>query len=78
MSLQDKLKRIQTAIDLKEKMEIVYLKPNDEKSRRTLLPRVVGELSYNGKPFLGVQGYCMERQDDRVFRVDRILEIAVL
>jgi predicted DNA-binding transcriptional regulator YafY len=35
----------------------------------------VGELSYEGRPFLGLEAYCHSRKDRRNFRVDRILEM---
>lgn len=37
----------------------------------------IGEMEYIGKSFFGVEGYCLERKETRVFRVDRILEMAV-
>ncbi len=74
-SPQEKLKMIQDAIANKSKLEITYLKSNDIKSKRTILPKKVGEMEYMGKDYLGVEAYCFLRKDDRVFRVDRILEI---
>jgi len=38
----------------------------------------VGEFSYSGKKFLGLQGYCFERKDLRTFRIDRILDIELI
>ncbi len=75
MSLDNKLARIHRAIADDETLEIVYLKANDIKSKRSIKPQNVGEMEYLGKPFLGVEGYCLKRKDTRVFRVDRILEI---
>lgn len=73
--LEEKIKIIKEAIENKSQLSIVYLKPNDEKSRRIIQPYEVGEFSYNGKNFLGVYAYCYKRKEDRVFRIDRILEI---
>ena len=75
MSLDDKLKRIHRAIADEETLDIVYLKANDVKSKRSIKPQNVGKMDYLGKPFIGVEGYCLKRRDMRVFRVDRILEI---
>ena len=75
MSLDEKLKRIHRAIADDETLDIVYLKANDVKSKRSIKPQNVGEMEYVGKPFIGVEGYCLKRNDIRVFRVDRILEI---
>lgn len=73
--LADKVAMIERAIEKKAALQIVYLKPNDEKSRRVIEPAMIGEMEYQGKSFLGVRAFCMERKEDRTFRVDRILEI---
>ncbi len=77
MSLEEKMNRIEKAIQAKQKLKITYLKTNDEKSEREILPQFMGELTYEGKKFLGVEGYCFKRRDTRVFRVDRILEFGL-
>jgi len=74
-SVDDKIEIIRRAIKDKKALTIVYLKPNDEKSRRTIKPKKVGEMEYQGRAYLGLEAFCMKRQDTRVFRVDRILEI---
>ncbi len=74
-SLKDKIKILEQAIMDEKAINIIYLKANDEKTRRVISPRVVGEMEYLGKMYLGVQAYCHVRQQERVFRVDRILEI---
>lgn len=75
LPLDEKLSIIKNAIKDKRLLEIVYLKTKDEKSRRTIIPRFVGELEYNGRKFIGVQAFCTKRKDDRVFHIERILEI---
>ena len=75
MTVPEKIKMIEEAIKENAKMEIVYLKASDEKSRRIIKPSVVGEMEYQGRSYIGVEGYCFKRKDDRVFRVDRILEL---
>jgi hypothetical protein len=74
-SVDDKIEVIKKAIENKATLEIVYLKPNDEKSRRVIKPEMVGEMEYGGKNYLGVRAFCLKRNDERVFRIDRILEI---
>lgn len=74
-SKEDKIEMIKKAIKEKSMLEIVYLKRKDEKSKRKIRPYNVGEMEYMGKSYTGVEAYCMKRRDDRVFRVDRILEI---
>jgi len=57
------------------KLEILYLKSKDEKSKRVIKPHFVGDLLYKDKTFLGVEAYCYLRNEARNFRVDRILEM---
>ena len=66
---------IKRAIQNKLSLEIVYLKPSDEKTTRVVRPEVVGEMEYRGKKYLGMQAFCLKRNEERVFRIDRILEI---
>jgi len=75
MPFEEKLKFIERAIDDDCYLDIVYLKANDEKSRRLIKPFCVGNKLYQGKSFIGVDAYCMKRKEDRVFRVDRMLEM---
>ena len=76
--LDDKVALIEQAIQHGGHLAITYLKPNDQKSRRTVRPRFVGELEYQGRLYLGMQAFCMQRQENRTFRVDRILEMELL
>lgn len=57
-------------------LEIIYLKPDDTKSTRTIRPVVVEQMEYRGKNFEGLRAHCSLRGDMRTFRIDRILEIA--
>ena len=63
---------IRRGIDL----EIIYLKPDDTKSTRTIRPIAVAQMEYKGRAFEGLQAYCRLRGDQRTFRIDRILEIS--
>ncbi len=78
MPLARKLELIQRAIENESQLEIVYLKASDDKTERTIIPREVARMEYLGKPFTGLQAYCLKRKDERVFRVDRILEMKVV
>ncbi|MBM4461768.1 MAG: WYL domain-containing protein [Chloroflexi bacterium] len=73
--LDNKLEVIKRAIKDKATLQIVYLKPNDEKTRRTVRPEALGEMEYRGKKYLGMRAFCMKRNEERTFRIDRILEI---
>jgi ATP-dependent DNA helicase PIF1 len=75
MPLEEKVDFLKKAIKEKQQLEIVYLKKSDEKSRRIIEPLYVGKLSYEGRPFLGLEAYCYSRKEQRNFRVDRILEM---
>ena len=66
---------IKRAIENKTALQIIYLRPRDEKSSGTVIPMTVEEMEYHGKNFLGVRAFCMKRNEERTFRVDRILEI---
>jgi ATP-dependent DNA helicase PIF1 len=74
-SLDEKIEIIRRAIKDNNYLEIVYLKPNDEKSRRTILPKSAGEMEYQGVKYSGLRAYCLTRGEERTFRIDRILEI---
>ncbi len=75
MPMDEKINIIEGAIKNKSRLMIVYLKPNDQKSTRVILPRKVGDMEYMGKPYTGLEAFCFSRKDARVFRVDRILEM---
>jgi len=66
---------IRKAIENEASLEIVYLKPSDEKTTRVVRPEAVGEMEYHGKKYFGMRAFCLKRNEERVFRVDRILEI---
>lgn len=76
LSLNKKIEIIKQTIKNQEQLEIIYLKANDTKSRRIIMPIFIGQLEYAGKPFLGIEAYCLKKNENRVFRVDRILEIS--
>jgi len=72
---EEKMQALAAAIRDGQTIEILYLKAKDEKSRRKIQPLTVGTMQYNGHPFTGLEALCLERQEKRVFNVDRILEI---
>lgn len=75
LSYADKVTIIKKGMAEKQDLEIVYLKPDDTKSRRRIRPESIEMMEYRGKHFEGLRAYCHERQDLRHFRLDRILEI---
>ena len=56
---------------------MTYLKTNDTKSERVVVPISVGPEAYMGASFLGMRAFCPQRGEERMFRVDRILELEV-
>ncbi len=75
LPIDGKVTVIRKAIENGTTLEIVYLKPSDEKTTRVVRPEAVGEMEYRGKKYLGMQAFCLMRNEERVFRIDRILEI---
>ncbi len=75
LSTTEKSEIIGRAIRGRTLLDIVYLKPSDEKTRRTILPLSMGEMEHSGKSFLGLRAFCLKRSAERTFRLDRILEI---
>ena len=76
LPLADKRSILLEAIRDGRELEIVYLKPDDTKSRRRIRPESVEMMEYHGKRFEGLRAYCHKRGECRTFRLDRILEIA--
>ena len=74
----EKVKMIEEAVSEGRDLRIVYLKPDDTKSRRRIRPESIEMLEYAGKRFEGLVAYCYEREDLRHFRIDRMLEVEVL
>ncbi len=72
---EEKIRRIEEAISKKQKLQILYLKAKDEKSKRSIRPLFIGEMEYKGHPFLGLEAVCLMRGEPRVFNVDKILEM---
>jgi len=70
-----KIEIIKKAVEDRTSLEIVYLKPSDEKTTRVVRPESVGEMEYRGKKYLGMRAFCLKRNEERTFRIDRILDI---
>jgi predicted DNA-binding transcriptional regulator YafY len=75
MNYEEKKLIIEDAIRRDMNLEILYLKPDDKKSRRTIQPLAIEDMEYKGKLFEGLRAYCHLRNTNRTFRIDRILEI---
>ncbi len=75
LPIDGKIEIIKKAILNGTTLEMVYLKPSDEKTTRVVRPKAVGEMEYRGKKYLGMRAFCLKRNGERVFRIDRILDI---
>jgi len=78
LSFDDKLTMIENAVKAKQKLEMIYLKANDTKSTRVILPLTLGEESYQGKKFPGMLAYCTKRKEERMFNIARILDLKAI
>jgi ATP-dependent DNA helicase PIF1 len=76
MSYDERRRIVEDAIKREMDLQIVYLKPDDKKSMRTIRPLFIEDMEYKGKIFEGLRAFCYLRNTDRTFRIDRILEIA--
>lgn len=76
MNYEERKRIIEDAIKRNTDLQIIYLKPDDKKSQRTIKPLSIEDMEYKGKVFEGLRAYCYLRNTDRTFRIDRILEIA--
>lgn len=75
LPLEDKIRFIRRAITEGRDISMTYLKPDDTESRRVVTPINVGRMTYKEKPFDGMKAYCSMREEERTFRVDRILRM---
>ncbi|MEN6310546.1 MAG: WYL domain-containing protein, partial [Acidobacteriota bacterium] len=73
----DKRAMVLEAIRAGRELDIVYLKPDDTKSRRRIRPEAVEMMEYHGRKLEGVRAFCRKRGELRTFRLDRMLEVAV-
>jgi ATP-dependent exoDNAse (exonuclease V) alpha subunit len=77
MPVEEKKERIRAAIKNDHDLHLVYLKSDDTRSERRITPEQVGEMEYRGHPFEGVEGYCHKREAERVFNLEKILQLTV-
>lgn len=75
LSLEEKVAMLKAAISEKKELEMVYLKAKDEKSTRRIIPQQIGMMEFSGHRFLGLNAFCLKRQETRTFNVERILSL---
>ncbi len=69
---------VKEAILRGKNLEILYLKAKDVKSRRLIIPKYAGELEYRGRKFPGLKAFCIQSRAERVFHMERILEMKIV
>lgn len=75
LPLVEKVRILEEAAWEQSAVEIVYLKANNEKSERVIIPYQVGEMEFKNKNFLGVSALDKKSGENRVFKVERILKM---
>ncbi len=78
MGLPEKIALIQKSIDAQAALDITYLKADDTKTTRKVIPLVVGTATYQGQSYEGMKAFCTHQQEEYMFRVDRILKMGVV
>ncbi len=78
LSQEQKVEIIKKAIKNKMKLEITYLKGTNVKDVRQIKPQKIGQSEYQGKEFLALEAYCLLREADRIFNVNRIIKIKLV
>ncbi len=74
-SQEEKQRIINEAIEKKLALEIVYLKENNQRNRRSIVPKNLRSLQQGGQTHWGVEAFCLQRQEDWIFRLKYILEL---
>ncbi len=67
--------KLKQAISKDEDVEIVYVNSKGEKSRRVLSPRKVGQFSYMGNPYEGLDAYSYRHEEPRQYSLKRIARV---
>ncbi len=75
LPLKEKIARLERVISCEGRVRMTYLKGNDEKSEREVTPVSIGKMEYKGTAFVGMRAFCDKRQEERTFRVDRIIRM---
>ena len=74
-AVTQKVAFIKAVIRDKGRIEITYLKADDTQTTRIVIPLTVGDARYQGQPYQGMRAHCTKRDEPRLFRVERILNM---
>ncbi|HAH31924.1 MAG TPA: AAA family ATPase [Elusimicrobia bacterium] len=72
---EEKLEVLRSAIRHGGSVEMIYLRANGEKSKRRVKPLEIADCEFMERSFEGLRALCSLRKEERVFRIDRILEL---
>jgi ATP-dependent exoDNAse (exonuclease V) alpha subunit len=75
LSMEEREARIRTALEQQQPLEIIYLNAANEKSTRQVTPSHVGLFRHQHMTYRGMKAFCHMSQENKTFRVDRIMEI---
>jgi hypothetical protein len=77
LSMEERASAMTACLEKQQTIEITYLNATNEKSRRLITPSYVGWLKHQNIAYMGMKGFCHTSQENKVFRLDRIMEMAV-
>ena len=75
LSLKETEELIKVFLINQHSFEIIYLNTANEKSTHFVTPIYMGLMKYQNIPYMGIKGFCHTSQEDKVFRIDRIMAI---
>jgi ATP-dependent exoDNAse (exonuclease V) alpha subunit len=78
LSAEERVDLVHLSLESQKALEVTYLNAANEKSTRQVTPTYVGLLKHQNTPYLGMKGFCHTSQEDKVFRVDRMIKIKIL
>jgi ATP-dependent exoDNAse (exonuclease V) alpha subunit len=75
MSLEDKLEFLHNASLSQKELTIVYLRADNRRTREKIIVKNVEQKHYLSESFWGMSVLRVDENEERVFRVERVLEI---
>lgn len=75
MPLAQRIARLQQAIDDKKPLSISYMKADSSQHQWQIIPKQILQRNHNQHHYQSLHAYCIERDQDRIFRLDRILQV---
>jgi len=73
--MADIAERLREAVREARPVEMEYTKADGGTNRRVITPSYVGEIEFGGQRFMGMRGHCRLRDEERTFRLDRVVSV---